>query len=199
MERHLSFHEPHRVRYTNNEGVCTHDCVITAKYEFVSVALSVQFQGALRRKQLVNFYDVDVVWTDKQSRTDAFGNVRGIGAIQRLKLWRDNYTASHSLTVLANKTDKQARPDVGGPSAQVAPVDIRHLDFQFTSREGYHQFLADWGRVQNADRSFNSSPNPRGIAGSVSSGFSLGAGSEGDPTSSAGERAESRAAEAPPS
>ncbi|KPM38136.1 putative acetate kinase [Neonectria ditissima] len=70
---------------------------------------SIQFQGDVRRKDLVDFYDVDVVWTNVNGRTDSFGKVKGIGAIQRLKLWRDRYTTFHSLSVWANKTDGQYR------------------------------------------------------------------------------------------
>ncbi|KAH6610910.1 acetate kinase [Trichoderma cornu-damae] len=109
MERFLSFNEHHRIRYTSGDGICIHDQFIPVRYEFTTVESSVQFQGDLRRKDLVDFYDVDVVWSNLQSRTDGFGKVKGIGAIQRLKLWRDRYTTFHSLSVLANKTDHQYR------------------------------------------------------------------------------------------
>ncbi|RSL77650.1 hypothetical protein CEP52_003081 [Fusarium oligoseptatum] len=109
MERYITFQEPHRVRYTTDEGVCIHDQFIKIRYEFTTVESSIQFQGDLRRKDLVDFYDVDVVWTNVHGRTDSFGKVKGIGAIQRLKLWRDRYTTFHSLSVWANKTDGQYR------------------------------------------------------------------------------------------
>ncbi|PNP80292.1 hypothetical protein FNYG_06368 [Fusarium nygamai] len=109
MERYLTFQEPHRIRYTTDEGVCIHDQYVTIRYEFTTVESSIQFQGDLRRKDLVDFYDVDVVWTNVHGRTDGFGKVKGIGAIQRLKLWRDRYTTFHSLSVCANKTDGQYR------------------------------------------------------------------------------------------
>ncbi|KAF4947252.1 hypothetical protein FGADI_10561 [Fusarium gaditjirri] len=109
MERYLTFQEPHRIRYTTDEGVCIHDQYVTIRYEFTTVESSIQFQGDLRRKDLVDFYDVDVVWTNVHGRTDGFGKVKGIGAIQRLKLWRDRYTTFHSLGVCANKTDGQYR------------------------------------------------------------------------------------------
>lgn len=105
MERHLTFQEPHRIRYTNDEGVCIHDQYIKVRYEFTTIDSSIQFQGDLRRKDLVAFYDVDVVWTNLHGRTDSYGKVKGIGAIQRLKLWRDRYSTFHSLSILANKTD----------------------------------------------------------------------------------------------
>ncbi|TFB06162.1 hypothetical protein CCMA1212_002303 [Trichoderma ghanense] len=107
MERFLSFNDPHRIRY-----------------EFTTVEASIQFQGDLRRKDLVDFYDVDVVWSNLQSRTDSFGKVKGIGAIQRLKLWRDRYTTFHSLTVLANKTDYQYRE-----------YDVHHFEGELRNRD----------------------------------------------------------------
>ncbi|KAL6690327.1 Acetokinase family domain-containing protein [Trichoderma pleuroticola] len=124
MERFLSFNEPHRIRYTSGDGVCIHDQYIPVRYEFTTVEASIQFQGDLRRKDLVDFYDVDVVWSNLQSRTDSFGKVKGIGAIQRLKLWRDRYTTFHSLSVLANKTDNHYRE-----------YDIHHFDGELRNRD----------------------------------------------------------------
>lgn len=124
VERFLSFNEHHRVRYTSGDGVCIHDGFISVKYEFTSVDASTQFQGDLRKKDLVAFYDVDVVWSNLQSRTDSFGKVKGIGAIQRLKLWRDRYTTFHSLSVFANKTDHQYRE-----------YDIHNFDGELRNRD----------------------------------------------------------------
>ncbi|KAL7942348.1 Acetokinase family domain-containing protein [Trichoderma barbatum] len=124
MERFLSFNGPHRIRYTSGEGICIHDQYIQVRYEFTTVDASIQFQGDLRRKDLVDFFDVDVVWTNLQSRTDGFGKVKGIGAIQRLKLWRDRYTTFHSLSVLANKTDNHYRE-----------YDIHHFDGELRNRD----------------------------------------------------------------
>ncbi|KAL9484366.1 hypothetical protein ACSS6W_003155 [Trichoderma asperelloides] len=124
VERFLSFNEHHRVRYTSGDGVCIHDGFIAVKYEFTSVDASIQFQGDLRKKDLVGFYDVDVVWSNLQSRTDSFGKVKGIGAIQRLKLWRDRYTTFHSLSVFANKTDHQYRE-----------YDIHNFDGELRNRD----------------------------------------------------------------
>ncbi|KHN98516.1 uncharacterized protein MAM_03640 [Metarhizium album ARSEF 1941] len=109
MERYLTFPEPHRIRYTSDQGVCIHDQYIQVRYEFTTVDGSSRFQGDLRRKDLIDFYDVDVVWTNVHGRTDSFGKVKGIGAIQRLKMWRDRCTTFHSISVLANKTDGQYR------------------------------------------------------------------------------------------
>ncbi|QUC17001.1 uncharacterized protein UV8b_01242 [Ustilaginoidea virens] len=104
MERYVAFTEPHRVRYVSDEGLCIHDQYMQVRYEFTSVDGSTQFQGDLRRKDMIDFYDVDVIWTNLHGRTDGFGKVKGVGAIQRLKMWRDRYTTSHSLSFLANKT-----------------------------------------------------------------------------------------------
>lgn len=109
MERYLTFREPHRIRYINDEGVCIHDEFINVKYEFSSVESSMQFQEDLRRKDLVDFYDTDVVWTSIHGRTDSFGNVRGVATLQRLKLWRDRLTGLYSLSIYQNKVDRQYR------------------------------------------------------------------------------------------
>ncbi|RTE83901.1 hypothetical protein BHE90_001478 [Fusarium euwallaceae] len=80
-QRYITFLEPHRIRYINDEGVCIHDESINAKYEFTSVESSIQFQGDLRRKGLVDFYDTDVAWANNHGRTDIFGNVKGVATL----------------------------------------------------------------------------------------------------------------------
>lgn len=107
MERFLTFRVPHRIRYTGEDGTVTFDGVMQVKYEFTSVESSVRFQGDVRGKVLLDYYDVDVVWSDINSRTDRFGSVRGMGLVQRLKLWRDNYSNLHSITVFANRSSRQ--------------------------------------------------------------------------------------------
>lgn len=107
MERFLTFRAPHRIRYTGEDGSVAYDGVLQVKYEFTTVDSSVQFQGDIRGKTLLDYYDVDVVWSDVNSRTDRFGNVRGMGMVQRLKLWRDNYSNLHSITVFANRSSRQ--------------------------------------------------------------------------------------------
>lgn len=101
MELYLTFREPHRVRYTTVDGVL-HDEYIEVKYEFTTIECSMQFQGDIRSKDLIDWYDVDVVWSDSHRRTDSYGNVRGLGTIQRMKLWRDRYSTFHYLTFFAN-------------------------------------------------------------------------------------------------
>ncbi|EEU40662.1 uncharacterized protein NECHADRAFT_32302, partial [Fusarium vanettenii 77-13-4] len=107
VERYITFQEPHRIRYINNEGVCMHDEFMDVKYEFSSAESSVQFQGDLRRKDLVDFYDTDVVWTNIHGRTNSFGNVRGVATLQRLKLWRDRLNGLYSLSIHQNNASRQ--------------------------------------------------------------------------------------------
>ncbi|UKZ78013.1 hypothetical protein TrVFT333_005747 [Trichoderma virens FT-333] len=118
--RHRQFNDPP----TWSASCPSTNLIASVRYEFTTVEASIQFQGDLRRKDLVDFYDVDVVWSNLQSRTDSFGKVKGIGAIQRLKLWRDRYTTFHSLSVLANKTDNQYRE-----------YDIHHFDGELRNRD----------------------------------------------------------------
>ncbi|KAI8268152.1 putative acetate kinase [Colletotrichum sp. SAR 10_99] len=60
LELYVSFREPHRVRYTTGEGMVMHDHVMEVKYEFTTVESSLRFQGDVRRKDLVDYYDIDV-------------------------------------------------------------------------------------------------------------------------------------------
>ncbi|UPK96270.1 hypothetical protein LCI18_007205 [Fusarium solani-melongenae] len=124
LERYVIFLEPHRIRYINNEGVCMHDESVNVKYEFTSVESSIQFQGDLRRKDLVDFYDMDVVWTNINRRTDSFGNIKGVATTQRLKLWRDRWTCLYSLSIHQNKVDRQYRDYILGDFQR----EIRHRD-----------------------------------------------------------------------
>jgi hypothetical protein len=109
LEQHVTFHDRHRLRYTDEHGSIILDQYVEVKYDFTTVESSLRFQGDIRRKDLVDCFDTDVVWTDNHSRTDSFGNVKGIGTIQRLKLWSDQYNSAHSITVFANRTDRRCR------------------------------------------------------------------------------------------
>lgn len=101
MELYLSFQEPHRIRYATREGT-VHDEYIEVKYEFTTIEGSMQLQSDLRHRDLIDWFDVDVVWSDTHRRTDSYGSVRGLGTIQRIKLWRDRYSTFHYLTFYAN-------------------------------------------------------------------------------------------------
>jgi hypothetical protein len=101
MELYLTFLEPHRIRYTTTDGVL-HDEYIEVKYEFTTIEGSIQLQSDIRKRDLIDWFDVDVVWSDTHRRTDSYGNVRGLGTIQRIKLWRDRYSTFHYLTFYAN-------------------------------------------------------------------------------------------------
>jgi len=109
MELDVSFWEPHRIRYITGDGTVVHDEHIKVKYEFTTTAWSHRFQGDLRAQDLVDHFDVDVIWSDRDGRTDSFGSVRGIGAIQRMKMWRDRYSTYHYLTFYANRIHRRYR------------------------------------------------------------------------------------------
>lgn len=110
-----------------------HDESIKAKYEFTSVESSIQFQGDLRRKDLIDFYDTDVVWTNINRRTDSFGKVKGVATIQRLKLWRDRSTCLYSLSIHQNKLDRQYRDyNIGGFQYGISNQDDRARELRLT-------------------------------------------------------------------
>lgn len=101
MELYLTFGAPHRLRYVRPSGV-VHDEFVDVQYEFTTVEGSAAFQSDLRRRDLVDWFDADVVWSDLTRRTDAYGHIRGLATIQRVKLWRDRHSTCHSLSFYAN-------------------------------------------------------------------------------------------------
>lgn len=104
MELFVMFREDQRIRYTLADGKVVHDEVIEVKYEFTSVEGSWRFQGDLRGQDLVDYFDVDVVFSDTHSRTDSLtGAVRGLATIQRIKLWKDRFALYHCITFFSNK------------------------------------------------------------------------------------------------
>ncbi|KAI1845639.1 hypothetical protein JX265_005329 [Neoarthrinium moseri] len=137
LEQYVTFRERHRIRYTSEDGVVIHDQPIEVKYEFTTVESAIHFQGDLRRKDLVDCFDVDVVWTDTQGRTDTFGNIRGIGTVQRLKLWSDRQNTSHSLTIFANRADR------------------RYKEYQVDQFEDYRRFLDTWLMAHSSDSEYH--------------------------------------------
>lgn len=104
MELFVTFREPYRIRYTTADGTVVHDEVIEVRYEFTSIEGSMRFQGDLRRQDFVDYFDVDVIFSDTHGRTDSLtGAVRGLATIQRIKLWRDRLSLHHCLTFYSNK------------------------------------------------------------------------------------------------
>ncbi|KLU87558.1 hypothetical protein MAPG_06557 [Magnaporthiopsis poae ATCC 64411] len=101
MELYVSFNEPQRVRYVTADGTPIHDAYIQVKYVFATFENSIRFQSDLRHRELIDFFDIDVVWSDKDERKDRFGAIRGIATGQRMKLWKDMPSLHHSLTFLA--------------------------------------------------------------------------------------------------
>jgi hypothetical protein len=103
MELYLSFMEPHRIRYIASDGTVVHDEHIEVKYEFATIEGSIQLQSDVKQRDLIDWFDVDVTWSDINRRTDTYGRIRGLGTIQRMKLWQDRYSGSHYLTFYANQ------------------------------------------------------------------------------------------------
>lgn len=135
MELFLTFGEPHRIRYVTSDGMVVHDEHIEVKYEFTTLDASHRFQGDLRGQDLVDHFDLDVIWSDRDNRTDSFGSVRGIGSIQRLKMWRDRFSTYHYITFYANRIDRRYREyPVSAFGAEPGHRDNSHRRLRVTSR-----------------------------------------------------------------
>ncbi|OAA53756.1 hypothetical protein SPI_09201 [Niveomyces insectorum RCEF 264] len=136
MELYLTFLEPHRIRYVTSDNTLVHDDHVEVKYEFTTTEGSHRFQSDLRGQDLVDHFDLDVLWSDRDSRTDSFGSVRGIGSIQRLKMWRDRYTTYHYLTFYANRTDRRYREYlVYAFDTEIKNRDDSHRRLRINARE----------------------------------------------------------------
>jgi hypothetical protein len=168
MELYVTFREPHRIRYTREDGV-VHDDYIEVKYEFTTLEGSVQFQGDLRRKDLVDWFDVDVVWSDSQRRTDTYGNVRGLGTIQRMKIWRDRYSTFHFLTFYANHRGRWKEYLIHDFEEELRNRDDRHRRLQISTRSRRGS-APDSSSTHSRDRRFSASSlfRPRHAAAAVS-------------------------------
>lgn len=104
MELTVIFREPQRIRYTSADGTVVHDEMIEVKYEFTSIESSARFQSDLRQQDLVDFFDVNVIFSDTHGRTDALtGAVRGLATIQRIKVWKDRSSLYHCITFYSNR------------------------------------------------------------------------------------------------
>ncbi|KAK2027015.1 hypothetical protein LX32DRAFT_654273 [Colletotrichum zoysiae] len=168
LELFVGFREPHRVRYTTGEGVVIHDHLMEVKYEFTTVEGSIRFQGDVRRKDLLDYYDVDVVWSDVHGRTDGFGNIRGMGLVQRLKLWRDRYSTHHSLTVFANRTGgRQYREyEIHNFDGELRNRDERHRQVRLTVRGSRRSSAPDSSGSSRSRFTFSHRMRPRVRSGS---------------------------------
>ncbi|KAK4250503.1 Acetokinase family-domain-containing protein [Corynascus novoguineensis] len=133
LELYLSFQEPHRIRYTTTDGTL-HDEYIEVKYEFTTIEGSIQLQSDIRKRDLIDWFDVDVVWSDVHRRTDSYGNVRGLGTIQRMKLWRDRYSTFHYLTFYANHRRRWKEYLVDDFERELRQRDDRHKRVQLGVR-----------------------------------------------------------------
>ena len=133
MELYLTFLEPQRIRYMTADGL-VHDEYIEVKYDFTTIDGSIQLQGDIRRRDLIDWFDVDVVWSDTHRRTDSYGNVRGLAAIQRIKLWRDRYSTLHYLTFYANHRRRWKEYVLDDFDSQLRQRDDRHRRIQLGAR-----------------------------------------------------------------
>ena len=156
MELYLNFREPHRIRYTTADGLI-HDDYIDVNYEFTTIEGSMQFQGDLRGKDLVDWYDVDVAWSDSHRRTDSYGNVRGLGTIQRMKLWRDRYSTLHYLTFYANHRRRWKEYPIHDFEAEFRQRDDRHRRLQLNARGARRVSTSESSHNQARERRFSTS------------------------------------------
>ncbi|KAH6854409.1 Acetokinase family-domain-containing protein [Chaetomium sp. MPI-CAGE-AT-0009] len=158
MELYLSFQEPHRIRYTTTDGI-VHDEYIEVKYEFTTIEGSIQLQSDIRRRDLIDWFDADVVWSDTHRRTDAYGNVRGLGTIQRIKLWRDRYSTFHYLTFYANHRRRWKEYLLDDFDTDFRQRDDRHKRVQLGARGARRGSASEssQGRGQSRERRFSTS------------------------------------------
>ncbi|KAK0737671.1 hypothetical protein B0T21DRAFT_169901 [Apiosordaria backusii] len=140
LELFVSFPlEPHRIRYISHTDGLTCDDFVEVKYEFTTLESSISFQSDLRQRDLIDWFDVDVVWSDVHRRTDSYGNVRGLGTIQRMKLWRDRHSTFHYLSVYANHRRRWKEYLVDNFEREFRQRDDRHRRLQLTARAGSGQ------------------------------------------------------------
>jgi hypothetical protein len=156
MELYLTFLEPHRIRYSTADGV-VHDEYIEVKYEFTTIDGSIQLQSDIRTRDLVDWFDVDVVWSDTHRRTDSYGNVRGLGTIQRIKLWRDRYSTFHYLTFYANQRRRWKEFLLDDFDTELRQRDDGHKRIQLGARGARRGSAPEssQGRSRNRDRRFS--------------------------------------------
>lgn len=105
LEQFVRFLEPHRIRYRDASGALLHNSYVPVQYEFSGSEVSYQFQGDIRGKDLVDYFDVDCVYSDLNARQNSYGAVAGLGTIQRMKLWKDRYALYYSMSFLANRRE----------------------------------------------------------------------------------------------
>ncbi|KAK5651770.1 hypothetical protein OQA88_11732 [Cercophora sp. LCS_1] len=169
MELYLGFREPHRVRYTTVDGVL-HDEYIEVNYVFTTIESSMQFQGDIRGKDLVDWYDIDVVWSDSHRRTDSYGNLNARGA-RRGSASESSHSHGRERRFSASslfRTRSSGTPN-HSPSS-VHQSEVRHLGIQFTRNErmtpgtdDYRRFIEAWNFAHDTDDQFDI-PLPSSVA-----------------------------------
>ncbi|KAK4456967.1 hypothetical protein QBC42DRAFT_47512 [Cladorrhinum samala] len=154
LELHLSFLEPHRVRYVTRDGVVCDDYV-EIQYELTTIEASIQLQSDIRTRDLIDWFDVDVVWSDQQRRTDSYGNVRGLGTIQRMKLWRDRYSSLHYITFYANHRRRYKEYMVDDFEREFRQRDDRHRRLQLSTRSNTRRDSTSGSSGHSRERRFS--------------------------------------------
>ncbi|KAH8900597.1 hypothetical protein GQ53DRAFT_708478 [Thozetella sp. PMI_491] len=173
LELYVTFMEPHRFRYTTAEGVI-HDECIEVKYEFTTVDSSANFQSDIRGQDLVDWFDVDVVWSDQHQRQDSYGATRGLGTIQRVKIWRDRYSGEHYLTFYANMRRRWVQYLVRQFERELQNRNDEHRRIRVNARVSRNRENQIYGRG-HLRRSITHAPAllPRDLHGDASSSASL--------------------------
>jgi hypothetical protein len=177
MELYLTFLEPHRIRYITTGGI-VHDEYIEVKYEFTTIEGSIQLQSDIRTRDLIDWFDADVVWSDTHRRTDSYGNVRGLGTIQRIKLWRDRYSTFHYLTFYANHRRRWKEYLLDDFDTELRQRDDRHRRVQLGARG------ARRGSASESNQSHGHGRERRFSATSIFRSRHSNAPTNGNPTSS---------------
>jgi hypothetical protein len=111
-----------------------HDEHIEVKYEFATIEGSIQLQSDVKQRDLIDWFDVDVIWSDIHRRTDTYGGIRGLGTIQRMKLWQDMYSGSHYLTFYANHRRRWREYLLDDFDSSMRQRDDRHRRVQLGAR-----------------------------------------------------------------
>jgi hypothetical protein len=95
--------------------------------------------------------------SDTHRRTDSYGNVRGLGTIQRMKLWRDRYSNFHYLTFYANHRRRWKEYAVHDFDAEFRQRDDRHRRLQLNARGARRASASESSHGHGRERRFSAS------------------------------------------
>ncbi|KAK3995431.1 hypothetical protein QBC44DRAFT_26114 [Cladorrhinum sp. PSN332] len=182
LELYLGFLEPHRVRYVTRDGVICDDYV-EIQYELTTVDASIQLQSEIRTRELIDWFDVDIVWSDQHRRTDSYGNVRGLGTIQRMKLWKDRYSSFHYLTFYANHRRRWKEYLVDDFDREFRHRDDRHRRLELSTRTNTRRDSTSGSSGHSRERRFSASSifgsRRNSTAAHINGGSSVASSSQG--------------------